>query len=40
MKTISTIKFRSKPDYFDLVAFKLKERADHWASRGTTAKFT
>jgi hypothetical protein len=38
MKTISTVRFRPKPDYFDLVADRLKKRADHWASRGTTAK--
>ena len=38
MKTISTIRFRPKPEHFDLVADKLKERADHWATRGTTAK--
>ena len=38
MKTISTVRFRPKPEHFDLVADKLKERADHWATRGTTAK--
>ena len=38
MKTISTIRFKPKPAHFDLVADKLKERADHWATRGTTAK--
>ena len=38
MKTISTVRFRPKPEHFDLVADKLKQRADHWASRGTTAK--
>ena len=38
MKTISTVRFRPKPKHFDLVADKLKKRADHWATRGTTAK--
>ena len=38
MKTISTVRFRPKPEYFDFVADQLKKRADHWASRGTTAK--
>ena len=38
MKTISTVRFRPRPEYFDRVANKLKDRADHWAGRGTTAK--
>ena len=38
MKTISTVRFRPKPEYFDFIADRLKKRADHWASRGTTAK--
>ena len=38
MKTISTVRFRPKPEHFDFIADQLKKRADHWASRGTTAK--
>ena len=38
MKTISTVRFRPKPEHFDFIAEQLKQRADHWSSRGTTAK--
>ena len=38
MKTLSTIRMRPKPEYFDLIADKLRDRVDVWATRGTAAK--
>ena len=38
MKTLSTIRMRPKPEYFDLIADKLRDRVDIWATRSTAAK--
>ncbi len=38
MKTLSTIRMKPKPKHFDLIANKLKDRVDIWATRGTAAK--
>ena len=38
MKTLSTIRMRPKPEHFDLIADKLRDRVDVWATRGTAAK--
>ena len=38
MKTLSTIRMRPKPEYFDLIADKLRDCVDVWATRGTAAK--
>ena len=38
MKTLSTIRMRPKPEYFDLIADKLRDRVDVWSTRGTAAK--
>ena len=38
MKTLSTIRMRPKPEYYDLNADKLRDRVDVWATRGTAAK--
>ena len=37
-ETLSTIRMRPKPEHFDLVADKLRDRVDVWATRGTSAK--
>ena len=38
MKTLSTIRMRPKPEHFDLIADKLRDRVDVWATRGTAAE--
>ena len=38
MKTLSTIRMRPMPKHFDLIADKLRDRVDVWATRGTAAK--
>ena len=38
MKTLSTIRMRPKPEHFDLIADKLRDRVDVWATRGNAAK--
>ena len=38
MKTLSTIRMRPKPEHFDLISDKLRDRVDIWATRGTAAK--
>lgn len=38
MKTLSTIRMKPKPEHFDLIVDKLRDRVDVWATRGTGAK--
>ena len=38
MKTLSTIRMRPKLEHFDLIADKLRDCVDVYASRGTAAK--
>ena len=38
MKTLSTIRMKPKPKHFYLIANKLRDRVDIWATRGTAAK--
>ena len=38
MKTLSTILMRPVPKHFDLIADKLRDRVNVWATRGTAAK--
>ena len=38
MKTLSTIRMKPKPKHFDLIANKLRDRVDIWATRVTASK--